>query len=44
MTRALQTLDVRINKPFKTHLKNRYIKYCYDKNSVERVSRELLIN
>ena len=44
MTCVLQPLDVSINKPFKAHLKNRYIKYCYDKNSVERVSRELLIN
>ena len=44
MTCVLQLLDVSINKPFKAHLKNRYIKYCYDKNSVEMVSRELLIN
>ena len=44
MTCVLQPLDVSINKPLKTHLKNRYIKYCYEKNSVERISRELLIN
>ena len=44
MTGVLQSLDVVVNKPFKTHIKNRYIQYCYTKKSIERVSRDTLVN
>lgn len=44
MTSVLQPLDVSVNKPFKVHIKDRYMKYCYEKNSTEKVSRGLLIN
>ena len=44
VTSILQPLDVSVNRPFKVHVKNRYIKCCYEKNSIEKVSRGLLIN
>ena len=31
-TRLLQPLDVSVNKPFKTAIKNKYIQYCIERN------------
>ena len=44
MTSFLQSLDVIINKPFKDYIKKKYIEYCYEKNSLVKVNRDLIIN
>ena len=44
MTSVLQPLDVVINKPFKGYIKKKYIEYCYEKNRLVKVNRDLIIN
>ena len=40
MTRFLQPLDLRINKPFKNYLKNEYLNYIIDLLSNNKISIE----
>ena len=44
MTSALKPLEVVINKRFKDYIRIRNIKYYYEKNNLETLSRDLIIN
>ena len=44
-TSILQPLDISINKPFKTYIKEKYIQYCITKNTtISKVNKEDIIN
>ena len=43
-TSILQPLDISINKPFKTYIKEKYIQYCITKNiTISKVNKEDII-